>query len=228
MAEPNSTAVYKISRGSFPTYGGFITGQTLSTGSMVTAFSDGRFYNAALTTLLNYLGRAFLGWRGSTRWTADTSTVNLSSTKSGGDGADMWNSTTFSLARRNDFSLTQSIAESGGPLITNIPQIFNGVDRGLDCYGLHLGNTAVNPIQTVEVPYLQNDRFKYTFVDDNYETSTSGPGWDFSIMLPESETAFDTSYLKLYVSAGEDFNFFFFNGMPPVYFEQAYAQDSAG
>jgi hypothetical protein len=228
MAEPNSTAVYKISRGSFPTYGGFITGQTLSTGSMVTAFSDGRFYNAALTTLLNYLGRAFLGWRGSTRWTADTSTVNLTSIRSGGDGADTWNSTTFSLARRNDFSLTQSIAESAGPLITNIPQIFNGVDRGLDCYGLYLGNTAVNPIQTIEVPYLQNDRFKYTFVDDNYETSTSGPGWDFSIMLPESETAFDTSYLKLYVSAGEDFNFFFFNGMPPVYFEQAYAQDSAG
>lgn len=228
LAEADSTAVIKLSRGSFPTYGGFITGQVPSSGSMVTAFADGRYYNASLTTLLNYLGRAFLGWRGSTRWTVDTSTVNLTSTRSGGDGADLWNSTTFSLARRNDFSLNQVIAESAGPLISNIPQIFNGIDRGLDCYGLHLGNTAVNPIQTVEVPYLQNDRFKYTFIDDNFASTTNGPGWDCSLMVPESETTFDTSYLKLYVSAGEDFNFFFFNGMPPVYFEQEYAQDGAG
>ena len=226
MSEASSTALYKISRSSFPSYGGFISNQTPVSGSMVTSFADGRFYNASLTTLLNYLGRSFLGWRGSTRWTVDTSTVNLTSL--GGDGADFWNSTTFSLSRRNNFDLTQTIAESAGPLFSNIPQVFNELDRGIDCYGVYLGNTGVNPIQTIEVPYLQNDRFKYTFVDDNYASPSLGPGWDCSLMIPNSSTVTDTSYLKLYVSTGEDFNFFFFNGMPPVYYEPVFAQDGAG
>jgi len=224
VTEPTSTALYKISRGSFPTYGGFITGQNPRSGSMLTTFLDGRVYNASLTTLMNYLGRAFLGWRGSTRWTVDTSTVHLTGQVEG--VSDTWNSISFHLARRNDFTLSQQIAmiESVSP--PNVAQAFNEVDRGLDCYGMHIGNTAVNPIQTVEVPYLQNDRFKYTFLDDNYETTTNGPGWDCSFMMPNS-SFFDSSFLKLYVSAGEDFNFFFFNGMPPVYYEIEYALDGA-
>jgi hypothetical protein len=227
VAEADSTAAYKISRSSFPTYGGFVTHETIPNGSMVTSFADGRFYNASLTTMLNYLGRSFLGWRGSTRWTIDTSTVNLSSYDGNGD-SDLWNSITYTLARRNSYFNGQAFVDTSGPLVSNIPQLFNGIDRGMDCNGAYLGNTAVNPIQTIEVPYLQNDRFKYTFLDDKYEDEVEGPGWECSLMIPRSLTAKDTSYLKFYVSAGEDFNFFFFNGMPPVYFEQAYAQDQAG
>lgn len=227
LNEPGSSTVIKLSRGSFPSYGGFITGQSLSSGSMVTSFADQRFYNTSLTTLMNYLGRAFLGWRGSTRWTVDTSTIHIGNTFDEG-GGDLWNSITFSLSRRNKYSWSQKVQNSDSELFSNLSQIFNEIDRGIDCNGVYLGNTAVNPIQSIEVPYLQNDRFKYTFREENYETESDGPGWECSLMTPASQSAFDKSFIKFYVAAGEDFNFFFFNGLPPVYYEAAYEKDTAG
>lgn len=228
MTEAGSTSSVKFSRQAYPTYGGFVVGQTPISSSMVTHFMDGRRYNAVCTTLLNYLGRAFLGWRGSIRWTIDTSTINLASSSPAGNGSDTWNSITFSLARQTTYLNNRALVNSVGTLPTNLAQRFTEIDRGLDCYGLHLGNTSVNPIQTIEVPYLQNDRFKYTFVDDKFDGVSSGPGWACSLMIPESETAFDNSFLKFYASAGEDFNLFFFNGLPPVYNEPFYALDGAG
>lgn len=228
MIEPDSTSAYKLSRGSFPTYGGFIEGQTIPVNSMVTTFGDGRTYNTSLTTLLNYLGRSFLGWRGSTRWTVDAGSLNLSSTRQGGDGSDVWNSVTYALSRRNEYAYNQQVSETTGVLISNIPQVFNEIERGVDSNGAYLANTGVNPIQTVEVPYLLTDRFSYTFLEENYEDTTKGPGWECSMLLPRSESIFVTSFLKLYVSTGEDFNFFFFNGTPPVYYEPDFGRDQSG
>jgi hypothetical protein len=221
VSEPKSGAIFRMSRSSFPTFGGFITGQSPATGSMLSTFADGRYYNASTTTLMNYLGRAFLGWRGSTRWTVDTSSINHVG------GQDVWTSIGFKLSRNNEYSLSQFIAEIDTILLTNVPQYFNGVERGMDTRGVYLGSTKVNPIQTVEVPYLLTDRFTYTFRDENYENPTPGPGWDFSALIPSSGSATEFSFLRFYVSAGEDFNLFFFNGLPPVYYEDDYALDGS-
>lgn len=228
MAEPSSTSVIKMSRSSFPTYGGYVL-TTPKNGSMVTSFVDGRHYNTTCTTLMNYLGRAFLGWRGSTRWTVDAGTIHLSGLRGSdpSDGADVWNSITYALSRTNQYSLDQTVVTTASLPVTNLQQYINSVERGLDWRGMHLCNTNVNPVQTVEVPYLENKRFSYTFVDDDYSGITKGPGWELSILTPGTETFFDSSYLKFFVSAGEDFNFFFFNGLPPVYFESEYGLDTA-
>lgn len=221
-----STTMVDISRSSYPTYGGFVT-STLPNGSMVTTFGDGRKYNPCLTTLLNYLGRAFVGWRGSTRWTIDTSTLHLASQGSE-VSADHWNSISFALSRANEYTLDTQFADSTGVLPTNLPQRFNERERGADLNGMYLGNTSVNPIQTVEVPYMQNDRFKLTCKDDDYSTTTKGPGWKCTILMPAGLTGTNNSYVRFYVSAGEDFNLFFFNGLPPVYYEADYALDASG
>lgn len=226
LTEIPTASVAVISRSSFPTYGGFISGQIIASNSMVTTFGDGRYYNTATTTLMNYLGRAFLGWRGSTRWTVDTSTVSLSAQESTSTVADLWNSVPFILSRSNRYTSNQIYQGTAGELTTNLPQKFNEAQRGGDCFGMHLGNTSVNPIQTVEVPYLSTDRFNYTFTEENYSVGDTGPSWKLSLMLPNSSSLFDNSFLKFYVSAGEDFNFFFFNGLPPVYYETAYATDT--
>ena len=226
IPDVDQTSVYKISRGSFPTYGGYIT-DTPQNGSMVTSFTDTRYYNTAMTTMLNYLGRAFLGWRGSTRWTIDTSSLKTAFNGPGGSN-HVWNSLTFSLARRNTFSLTQTLGEPTGLLLTSIPQYVNNITRGEDCNGLYLGNTNVNPIQTIEVPYLQNDRFKYTFHDDNFVADTKGPGWTCTFNIPGSADDTELSAVKLYTSAGEDFNLFFFNGLPYVFYEPTYPYDEGG
>jgi hypothetical protein len=223
--EVSETAMVKFSRPSFPTYGGFSTA-TLPSGSMVTTFGDGRKYLATNTTLMNYLGRAFLGWRGSTRWTIDTSTVSLGA-RIGADDSDFWNSVSYVLSRRNFTDYKATVANTGAINLKNIPQTFNEVERGADMFGAFIGNTSVNPIQTIEVPYLKNDRFSYTFARENFATGDFTPSWNMSLIVPRSGSALDSTYLRFYVSAGEDFNFFFFNGLPPVYYEQSFALDQS-
>lgn len=227
LPEVESTASLNLSRSSFPVNGGFVVGQTPAPGSILKTYQDGRFYVQTCTTLLNYLGRAFLGWRGSTRWTVDTSALNLSSIRSSGSGTDFWNSITFMLSRKNKFTNTLTIGATLDTNLMSAPVLINEIERGTDLCGLHIGNTAVNPIQTVEVPYMLTDRFTYTFREDNFEITNTGAGWNLTALFPASQSAADNGFIKLFVSAGEDFNFFFFNGMPPVYFEQAYVPDQS-
>lgn len=222
LPEVPGVGMFKFSRGSFPTYGGFITG-SVQANSMVQDFFDGRRYNTTTTTLLNYLGRAYLGWRGSTRWTVDCGSLNLAINSA---TSDTWGGISFGLSRTNFFNSTQQIVDVATTSITNVPQSFNEVSRGTDWKGLYLANTSVNPIQTIEVPYTMNKRFSYTFQADSYLVSTVDPGWECTMMVPSSATGDDYSFLSMYVSAGEDFNFFFFNGLPPVYLESNYGLDA--
>jgi hypothetical protein len=224
--ESGSSSMYLTSRGSFPTYGGFVDGISPASGSMLTGFFDTRLYNTTPTTLLNYLGRAFLGWRGSTRWTVDASAIHSAGTTGAGT-TDMWTSLPLKLSRRNTFSNKDRVFSFDNTDVSNIIQNLNEMERGIDCYGQYLGTTSVNPVQTIEVPYLESDRFKFTGIDDNFESESKGPGWEASITYPGSSNERDVGFLTYYVSAGEDFNFFFFNGLPPVYYEERYSLDTA-
>lgn len=227
MPETDSTSMISYSLSSFPTVGGFYEGQTPLEGSVLLTFQDGRFYNPSITTLMNYLSRAFLGWRGSTRWTVDTSGVNVAGSTQGGS-SELFNSISYSFSRKNDYTNSRTITSTEALNINSVAQSFNNATRGQSTRGLALGNTNVNPVQTVEVPYMENKRFSYTFLEDNYSSVNRGPGWDFSLIYPKGGDTLTQNTLTFYVSGGEDFNFFFFNGLPPVYFEAEYQPDQAG
>jgi hypothetical protein len=229
VTELTSASVVSYSRSAFPTYGGFIEfdeGTVLPSGSMISTFGDTRTYNTAMTTLLNYLGRAFIGWRGSIRWTVDLGQVSLSGRTINGNN-DFWNSITYTLSRTNRYTLAQLTQATGSVGSDDVIQLLNEVERGNDCLGEVLCNTAVNPIQTIEVPYMSNQRFSLTADDDNFVTEAKGPGWKFTTYMPGGAISGGGNYARIYCSAGEDFNFFYFNGLPPVYYEAVFATDTS-
>jgi hypothetical protein len=214
------TTLFRMTRGAFPEYGGFITDGLLQ-GSMAYEYTDGRKAIICNTTYLNYVARMFAGWRGSIRWTVDTSMLNVSG------GTEHYNSVTSQLSRttsgirtQQSVSLTDAITEN------SMIALFNSIYQD-STNGMFLGNTSVNPIQSIEVPFYSNNRFVVTWKDEGlYEFGMPvAPSWCLSTVVPGTEGV-NESFLTTYCSAGEDFNLFFFNGMPPIYRQSGFPFDS--
>ena len=212
--------VQNVSRGSFPIYGGQLPAASYPTESMVTEFDDGRYFVPVETTMMNYLGRAFLGWRGSTRWTIDASSY-------GDRGLIGSNSLSVSLSRNTSFTNRNVVTPLTNSNAPDFSSIVMQAERGADTHGMMLCNTHINPILNVEIPYYLNKRFSYTAQDDEFISSVEGPPYNISSIFPESNSGNeDITLIRTFVSAGEDFNLFFFNGLPPVYFEPFYPVDA--
>lgn len=214
VPERTDTNYFEIERAAFPSYGGKVFGSFFAD-SHVLQYSNGVNVVPCANTYLNYVSRMFLGWRGSVRWTFDTSSLNVSA------GDDRYNSLTTTLSRRLSTGRTNKITDLP---FGNRPEINIGPDmlrlgKIEALYGAFLGNTNVNPIQSVEVPFYLNKRFIPTMEDISYAETVEQPSVRFSTLLPASRNNSDVSLLKLYCAAGEDLNFFFFNGMPGIFYE---------
>lgn len=210
LKERGDTTALRIQRAAFPSYGGFYDGASF-VDSQVLTFLSGRKYVPCATTALNYVSRMFLGWRGSIRWTIDTGSLSLGNN-------DRINSTTvtycrnFASNRNHDFTDLSSNTQNNGVALLNLEDGFTGL-------GAYLGNTSVNPIHTFEVPFYSNKRFISTIEQFAYNQTVEEPSFVMSFILPASSVVSERSFLKFYCSAGEDFNLFFFNGMPPMYYD---------
>jgi hypothetical protein len=209
-----TSSVLTIDRRAFPEYGGMLTdGDTAFGNSMVLQYSNGQKVVPTATTPINYLARMFLGWRGSIRWTFDTSTLNVTS------GADQFNSISPVISRSDLSSRLTKVL----PLRDPTSPLFNAGTTLLDqedfmfLLGAFVGNTNVNPLTSVEVPFYSNRRFEYTHFDSSFGSFTEGPSYKFQAVLPGSAGDTDISFVRLFCSAGEDFNLFFFNGLPPIF-----------
>jgi hypothetical protein len=209
-----TSSVLTIDRRAFPEYGGMLTnGDTAFGNSMVLQYSNGQKVVPTATTPINYLARMFLGWRGSVRWTFDTSTLNVTS------GADQFNSISPVISRSDLSSRLTKVL----PLRDPTSPLFNAGTTLLDqedfmfLLGAFVGNTNVNPLTSVEVPFYSNRRFEYTHFDSSFGSFTEGPSYKFQAVLPGSAGDTDISFVRLFCSAGEDFNLFFFNGLPPIF-----------
>jgi hypothetical protein len=91
---------------------------------------------------------------------------------------------------------------------------------------MHIGNTNVNPIQSVEVPYSSRSRFTPTLLETNSGDVDQGPSWEFGTIVPGDADRLEEVFIRTYVSAGEDMNFFFFNGMPAFYYYIEFTRDT--
>lgn len=220
IPDDTESTYYSLERRAFPEFGGLYTGATLSTG-MPLQYSNGQLVIPCATTYINYISRMFLGWRGSIRWTFDTATMNVQG------GTDRFNSVTCTISRKNSSLRTYG----SGPLVQPTePDINIGpnlIDAGdfETAFGAHLLNTNVNPIQSVEVPFYSNKRFYSTQNETAFDRSVAEPCFRLSTILPGSSNNSDVSVLKMYCSAGEDFNLFFYNGQPPMYYATSLPND---
>lgn len=222
VPENTETSSFVIRRRAFPEYGGRIPdGSSVFSDSMVLTYANGQKYVPAATTNLNYVARMFLAWRGSVRWTIDTSTLNVQS------GTDRFNSISPYISRDSSTGRTtrnEALLTPGTPAQNiNITTIDD--EDFLALRGAYLGNTNVNPILSAEIPFYYNGRFLYTENDPTYVGLVNEPSYIFRAVLPGSGPDTDISLVRLFCSAGEDMNFFYFNGMPPMFYQPSLPND---
>lgn len=223
IPDDTTSTYYSVERRAFPEYGGLYLGNTFSSG-MPLQYSNGQLVVPCATTHINYVGRMFLGWRGSIRWTFDTATMNVQG------GTDRFNSVTVTTSRKN----TTFRTFASGPLVAptepdvNLGPNLTDLGDSETTFGAHLLNTNVNPIQSIEVPFYSNKRFLLTQNETAFDQLVEEPCYRISTILPGSSNNSDVSVLKMYCSAGEDFNLFFFNGLPPVYYATELPSDPGG
>jgi hypothetical protein len=210
------TTLFSIRRRAFPEYGGLIpeSSQTFI-GSVALTYSNGQKVVPVSTTYINYVSRMFLGWRGSIRWTFDTSTLNVTS------GADQFNSISTVISRTQTTprtTISKQLRELSNA-IQNINVSMLEEEDGMFLTGAFVGNTNVNPVHSVEVPFYSNRRFALVEYQPNFQSIVEEPSWRFNAVLPGSASDTDVSFVRMFCSAGEDFNLFFYNGMPPIFYE---------
>lgn len=223
LNDDTKSTISTISRRAFPEFGGRLPNSAPTfAGSVALTYSNGEKYVPAATTYINYISQMFLGWRGSIRWTVDTSTLNVSS------GNDRFNSVTTILARDNISVRTSTSTELLGTGVPpqNVNVVMMNNEDSMFVNGGFVGNTNVNPVHSVEVPFYANRRFLLTQNQPSYTAVLDEPCFTFSAVLPGSATDDDVSFVRMFCSAGEDLNFFFFNGLPPMFFQPTLPNDS--
>jgi hypothetical protein len=198
-------------------------GYTLVTNAQNTISTDlaSGSYIYAHMTLMNYLSPCFAAWRGSIRYTDDTSLV-LSArnpTNNALQGTGSWSVSRLSpelatsLARpRNDtVNVDYSIVGQARFDLNDLTQLSQGVS------GASRWNTNVNGIQAYEVPYYSKYRFKparqfqQLITDDEYQPSFKVQGMYASCATPYT--------ILHHVAAGEDFTLMFYLSPPILYVE---------
>ncbi|APG78056.1 hypothetical protein 2 [Wenzhou picorna-like virus 7] len=205
--------VLKLKQNAFPFLRGNVAGAVHTTAALAP-------YNYCNTLLLHWITNAFSGWRGSLRWKF---------LPRGG-----WEHITSTLERYHSVNndqyefviatpsapVTQSQAAAGTVAVQTSDPTSNNVPlQGKT--GMVYANSKVNPCLEVEVPFYSQARF----VPGRVENWTSTLGvWDrvnesFVYKAWGNSLEGESSYIDLYCAAGEDYQVYFFKGLPRMYYE---------
>lgn len=177
-------------------------------------------YTYCNTTMLNWVTMPFQGWRGSIRWLIGFQgstninhplTGSVERTSQSGEEQITYGPQTFSNEKTAAYF---GVYSSDGTQNAR-RQIAQGT-RGM----MYL-NERINPTSEFEMPYYSQDRFNPGKVQD-WTSDTSAFRRDIdSFELKVYGSGNTSSAFFLYCSTGEDFQTYFWTGMPPVWYENA-------
>jgi hypothetical protein len=202
----------RCDRYAFPFQIGYKNPTALAGGGVVFPLNAGAArYAYGQTTLLNYLTPAYAGWRGSIRWLVDMTRFDATD-----ETCDVIVTRQDSCA--NDENYVSLVAETwtsqGQAAIVNQERT---TGRTFD--GSLYQSTKTNPAIMFEVPYYKNTRFTPAKrLDNPGVVDDLQNGWNLTAVMRSSNRQ-GTEYAQCFVSAGEDFNCFFFLGAPIMYYE---------
>lgn len=179
--------------------------------------SLGNPINYCNTLLMHWVTMAFAGYRGSIRWKiAPTCFIRPDNLPIINVERDI--SSRFYVNGRTAMFTPTNESQIGfqGALDSSLPLPETNKTLG-GFNGMTLANGFINPNIEFEVPYYSNDRF----LPGKREDYTAGFGdielnvWDYKIFVRgENETTF-----AAYAATGEDFQVYFWSGLPQVYYE---------
>lgn len=207
----------KICSARFPQYPylrGKVTGAVDLTSALVP-------YNFCNTLLLHWVSAGFSGRRGSVRYKliprgfqdrGDRIEVQRARYTVGDTAysmvySDLPQYSSVNLARVN--AITQY--PTGDLPISRTP--LSGI------LGEAITTNSANGALEFEVPYYSNTRFTPARQVDYTTGQTFDSCWDCRIYWPSNSTISDSSLVDIYVASGEDMQFYFFVGMPRMYYE---------
>jgi len=178
----------------------------------------GQSYNYCNTVMLHWVTLAHSGWRGSIRWKITprgeirTERKPVYYIQRGELGVDEYSEQSAPMTNGYD-TLSQLAAST---VLTEISPSYVHPSKPLSgVRGLLLTSGFVNPNCEFEVPYYSKYRFTPGKVSNYTQTSIWTPTWDYRIFADgDYDTSFDT-----WCAAGEDFQVYFFTGLPRMYYE---------
>lgn len=215
--QANVNGQLSITQNSFPYFRGN------APGAIGTGVAPATPWNMCGQTFLNYIVPAFAGWRGGIRWKVINDSVN-----------DAANVGAIGMASRlprpntTGFQNTYLTALNTGA-DTPIRTAAEAQSRYFSLQDGILRNTTMDGIQVarnnntcveVELPWYPPYRFFPAKSSDKTSLSTNilyETWWNFRCSMFTSSTAIYTT--NFYCGVAEDFNAFFFTGLPPVFYQ---------
>lgn len=169
-------------------------------------------YNFCNTMLLHWITLAFSGRRGSIRWKM----LPRTSCDYGGyiqrfplgESAFQRTISTYSAPATHSGVASSSITQkSPTGLLTN--------ETVAGTRGAAYFNSRVNPVVEFEVPYYSSFRFTPGKVEDTTTASVFEEGYDYALAVQSTNRV----PYDLHCAIGEDFQVYFWTGLPRVYYE---------
>lgn len=160
--------------------------------------------NNVKTTLLNYLAPAFVGYRGSLR----AKYVAQSQVATNGGRMIVARSNGFGPFTQSFIAASVTNTAAFAAANDNLPSLFTGGE---------VSDLTVSPVLEVELPFYSNKRYENTRVTNgssDYQSHVHRVLW--------SANTGANSYMDRYVSVGEDFQLFLFQGCPPIFTGQVF------
>lgn len=168
-------------------------------------------YNFVNTVMLHWVTAMFSGRRGSIRWKImptignDDSHGIVTVVRTVNDN---WVYTSSSATVDNSSQSTTDYS-----YVTQVPQGGNGMVAT---------STSVNPTLEFELPYYSNERFTPGKHSNFTQPSSTLLGFEGGFEVLSTSANDPKDNLLSFVAAGEDFQLYFFTGMPPIYYEPVF------
>lgn len=187
-------------------------------GAVHTTSSDSK-YNYCNTLLLHWVTLAFSGYRGSVRWKIvpqsflQQDSLPIIHVERDTSNRHYQNGRNAVFTPTNESQMAFQAALNPSLTLPSITAPAGGVR------GMALANGYVNPNMEFEVPFYSDDRF----VPGKRENYTASFGdidlnvFDYRIFVRGN----NETYFNAYCAAGEDFQTYFWTGLPKMYFEPA-------
>jgi hypothetical protein len=217
-------SMYKYQRRMFPYFGGYTTVTPADSNLITTLTTGAGNYVYARLTLLNYLAPAYGAWRGSIRYTIDTTFNEIDNALA--EPLSFTSQSTWEVCRQGNIaedSLANTV-DDDVQFPQNITFSTNYDNRWIAMVNSNFGlaggtrwNTQVNPIQSFEIPYYS----KYRFAPARQKTLWTAKDVyqdSFNMVVTQGATAGpDLNFV--YVAGGEDFTLMFYLS-PPIFYSQ--------
>lgn len=175
----------------------------------------GQPYNYCNTVLIHWVTNAFQGWRGSIRYKwLPRGTLNNQVRHNMYVQRHPIGETEF--FRESNANVPYSSYEEAGFAIMNGASVLQGSQQYFSgAKGQAYQNGFLNPAIEFELPYYSPFRFTPGKEENHTGLNIYNEGYDYRVRIRgDSSTTFD-----IHVAAGEDFQTYFFTGLPRMYYE---------